>query len=703
MPILAICSLDAAAQAVPPEFQVNTTTANWQYESDVSATADGGFIVAWHDGGLLTAKAQRFTATATKVGAEITVPDATGTMPFTSYIGPHVTGLVDGGAVVVWTGNEDGVADPESISGVAAQIFDGNGVKLGSQFHVNTTTAGRQTVGGVAPLANGGFVVVWESAPAPGTTGQDGSGRGVYARRFNADGSPASGEFRVNALTTDDQKAPSVSPLANGGFVVVYMDNGAPAFKAQRYSSTGSTVGGEIIIGGTEQFTAVAGLKDGGFVAAWMAAGGGVGTECYARQFDANGAAVTGTFTANTYNADAQQCFGIAGLANGGYVILWASYQQDGSQLGVYGQKFTAAGVKDDVEFRVNVKTDDVQTSSAVAALGNGFVATWSSNAQDGSDYGIFGRLFGDTGTGGGSVITGTSEPDNLTGTTGADTIDGKSGADIMKGLAGDDTYIVDNAGDSVVESPGEGTDLVKSSVTYALPANVENLALTRTSPINGTGNGLNNKLIGNEGNNSLDGRVGADTMGGRGGDDVYFVDNVADRVVELVDGGIDTVRSTVSHTLPENVENLVLTGTAATNGTGNGQANRIAGNAANNVLNGGAGNDTLTGGGGQDRFVFKTALNQSTNVDRVQDFVPIDDQIRLDHRIFTAFPSTGMLSTSMFRSGSAATTSAQRIVYNPASGLVFYDADGSGPIVAIRFARLATGLTLTNKNFVVQ
>src|SRR5262245_1077222 len=191
LPMLAFCSLQVAAQAEPPEFPVNTTTANWQYESSVAATADGGFIVAWHDGGLLTAMAQRFTATAKKVGGEITVPDAAGTMPFTSYIGPKVTGLVNGGAVIVWSGDEDDGAAADSVSGVAAQILDGNGVKLGSQFHVNTTTAGKQTIGGVAPLANGGFVVTWESAPAPSTTGQDGSGRGIYARRFNADGSAA--------------------------------------------------------------------------------------------------------------------------------------------------------------------------------------------------------------------------------------------------------------------------------------------------------------------------------------------------------------------------------------------------------------------------------------------------------------------------------------------------------------------------------
>ena len=86
--------------------------------------------------------------------------------------------------------------------------------------------------------------------------------------------------------------------------------------------------------------------------------------------------------------------------------------------------------------------------------------------------------------------------------------------------FAGDDTYIVDNAGDKVIELPGEGTDLVKASVSYTLSDNVENLLLTGNTDINGTGNALANSLTGNDGNNVLDGDAGADTMAGGAGDD---------------------------------------------------------------------------------------------------------------------------------------------------------------------------------------
>jgi Ca2+-binding RTX toxin-like protein len=616
LPVLWLCSLQAGAQAIAPEFQVNTTTNTDQFDSAVAALADGKFVVVWHDAKSLTVKAQRFTAKAAKVAGEITVPDVSGTMGL-SFVGPRVAALVGGGAVVAWTGSEDEVTNPASASGVAAQIFDGNFVKLGTQFHVNTTKAGKQAVGGVAPLGNGGFVVTWESAPLSGATGQDGSGLGIYARRFNVDGSPASGEFRVNTSTTGDQKQPRIAALANGGFVVVWIDDGEGTYKAQRFSSSGSAVGGEILIGGSAQSTAVAGLKDGGFVAIWMGPVGGLGFEACVNQFNANGVAVTGEFQANTYNVGTQKTWAVAALANGGYVVLWTSDAQDGSLLGVYGQKFTPASFFDGGEFRVNVHTAGAQTEASVAALGNGYVATWSSDEQDGSGSGIYGRLIGDTS----DVIAGTAGPDNLTGTTGDDIINGKGGADVMTGLAGNDTYNVDNVGDAVVESPGKGTDTIRSSVTYSLPASVEN---------------------------------------------------------------------------------LVLTGGSAINGTGNSRANYLTGNSGNNTLNGGAGNDVLIGSSGQDRFKFKSALND-TNVDLIEDISVADDRILLENAIFAALTTTGTLSAASFRVGSAATMASHRIIYNPTSGSLYYDADGSGPIAAIRFARLAPGLALTNATFVVQ
>jgi Ca2+-binding RTX toxin-like protein len=212
--------------------------------------------------------------------------------------------------------------------------------------------------------------------------------------------------------------------------------------------------------------------------------------------------------------------------------------------------------------------------------------------------------------------ITGGSGNDALTGSAQANVLSGGLGADTLTGGLGDDTYVVDNAGDVIVETSavGSGIEQVLSSVTYSLAAlaNVENLTLTGSASINATGNGAANILVGNSGNNSitgaggndtLDGGLGADTMVGGDGNDTYMVDSASDIVVELGGQGIDLIRSTVSYSLVDtdgaggnggNVENLELVGSDI-NGTGNGLDNIIYAGDGNNVIDGGGGNDTVS------------------------------------------------------------------------------------------------------------
>jgi len=234
------------------------------------------------------------------------------------------------------------------------------------------------------------------------------------------------------------------------------------------------------------------------------------------------------------------------------------------------------------------------------------------------------------TGNGVANAVTGNAGNNVLYGLDGNDSINGGAGADTLYGGAGNDTYTVDNVGDVVVEIAGEGTDTVNSSVTYTLSDFVENLTLTGTAAINGTGNTLGNVIIGNTANNvlsgldgddSLNGGTGADTLYGGAGNDTYTVDNTGDVVVEIVGEGTDTVSSSVTYTLSANVENLTLTGTAAINGTGNGGANSLTGNAAANSLTGGDGDDTLNGLAGADTLIGGTG-NDTYFVDNALDVV---------------------------------------------------------------------------------
>lgn len=222
---------------------------------------------------------------------------------------------------------------------------------------------------------------------------------------------------------------------------------------------------------------------------------------------------------------------------------------------------------------------------------------------------------------------TGNALNNVLTGNSGVNILDGGAGADTLIGGAGNDTYVVDNVGDVITENASEGTDLIQSSVTYTLAANVENLTLTGTTALNATGNALANALTGNSAANVLDGGAGADTLVGGTGGDTYVIDNTGDVVTEAASAGTDLVLSSITYTLGSNVENLTLTGTAAINGTGNTLNNTLTGNSAANTLNGGTGADTLKGGLGDDTYVIDSASdvvteNASEGTDLVQSSV---------------------------------------------------------------------------------
>jgi Ca2+-binding RTX toxin-like protein len=212
-----------------------------------------------------------------------------------------------------------------------------------------------------------------------------------------------------------------------------------------------------------------------------------------------------------------------------------------------------------------------------------------------------------------GNVILGNLGANRLQGLDGNDTLDGGPGADTMEGGTGDDTFYVDNPGDRVIEFNGQGFDEIFSSVSYALAGTfVERLTLTGVSALDAWGNSQPNHLVGNAGANRLDGLGGADTMEGGAGDDIYVVDHVGDRVIELPGNGFDRVFASVTYSIAgQAIEQLSLTGSAAINGFGNELNNRIGGNSAANFLAGADGNDTILGGGGDDTIERGTGFDR--------------------------------------------------------------------------------------------
>lgn len=293
----------------------------------------------------------------------------------------------------------------------------------------------------------------------------------------------------------------------------------------------------------------------------------------------------------------------------------------------------------------------------------------------------------------------------------------GQTEALIELQVNGDTQYETDETVTVVLSSPSSGV-FVAAGSALATVTNDDGAVLYGTDTANaltGTlvddslfGLGGNDTLTGSAGNDLLDGGLGSDNMVGGTGDDTYVVDSSRDRVTESAGGGIDTVRTTLaSMTLGADVENLEYAGSATTafRGVGNGLANVIKAGAGADTVNGGLGSDALWGLSGKDAFEFTTALG-SSNVDTIMDFDVVNDVILLENAIFKAFgKATGALSAGAFNTGKAATEADDRIVYDTASGALWYDSDGTGSATAVRFATISlAGLngTLTSADFAV-
>ncbi|WP_198157066.1 PKD domain-containing protein, partial [Aquincola tertiaricarbonis] len=337
------------------------------------------------DGGASAARAVTINVTpqidgAVRFGLEQTV----NTTRAGQQVESDIARLADGGYVVVWT--DQGGADGSS-HGVYGQRYDANDNPAGAQFRIPTTTAGQQENAQVVGLAGGGHVVVWQSQ------GQDGSGWGVYGQRFNANGSAAGGEFRVNTLTTSNQVQPALAATADGGFIVAwhhdsYSDNDTEYSDVffQRYGANGTALGGETKAnpGRGEIFRyqsepALAVLQGGSFVVVWTdndLDGSSYGV--FGQRFSAAGVAQGSAFAVNGYTDSQQQQPAITALKDGGFLVTWQSYQQDLSGWGVYAQRFDATGTAVGAEFRVNTTISSNQYDVDVTALENGgWVVAW--------------------------------------------------------------------------------------------------------------------------------------------------------------------------------------------------------------------------------------------------------------------------------------------------------------------------------------
>lgn len=303
-----------------------------------------------------------------------------------------------GNFVVVW--NSDG--QDGSGFGVFGQRYDLSGTPVGGEFPVNTFTDADQSLPAVASGDEGDFVVVWQSA------GQDGSGLGVFGQRYDKFGIPQGAEFQVNTFTAGDQGDPDVASDADGNFVVLWesagQDGSSRGVFGQRYDALGNALGGEFQVNtftsGGQDDIAVASDAVGSFVVVWESVGqDGSQNGVYGQRYSASGTPIGSEFPVNTTTANDEENPHVDRNADGAFVVVWIADVQDGSGNGVFAQRFDASGNPVGVEFQVNSFTAGDQDSPSVALDADGnFMVVWQSNLQDGSGRGVFGQRYGESG-----------------------------------------------------------------------------------------------------------------------------------------------------------------------------------------------------------------------------------------------------------------------------------------------------------------
>ncbi len=332
-----------AASGVPRggEFQINTYTTGSQDHPEIAVGSRGDFVVVWTSvqGSAMSTPARRYDAAGGAIGAEFLVTNATG------YQGlPRVGRAADGRFVVVWT---SGVVDGNN-AGVAARRFDASGNPIGSEFAVNTYTTNGQSDGDLDVEANGNFVAVWSDS-----NGRDGSGNAIFGQRYDASDNRLGSEFLVNSYTTGDQVHPTVSVSPAGGFVVAWSsrpgDGSGYGVFSRRFDAAGSPVGADFVVNtyttGDQYAGPVVGQvahdARGNFVVTWTSEGqDGDLYGVFAQRFSASGARRGAEFRVNTYTTDDQLRPSVASDAVGNFVVDWESRGQDGSSFGVIAQRF---------------------------------------------------------------------------------------------------------------------------------------------------------------------------------------------------------------------------------------------------------------------------------------------------------------------------------------------------------------------------
>ncbi len=472
---------------ISPDFVVNSTTVQDQFNPSITALADGRLVVTWYSnegpGTGYDIRARIYNADGTAAGNDFVVSSTI----LQSQVDPNITALADGRLVVTWYSYDNG-----ANYDIRARIYNADGSASGNDFVVNSTAVQHQYDPNITALADGRFVMTWDST-------DNGANSDIRARIYNADGSAAGNDFVVNSTIAQNQFIPSITALADGRLVVTWYSNEGAAtsndIRARIYNADGSAAGNDFVVNSTtvqDQYSpSITALADGRFVMTWYSNDNGANYDIRARIYNADGSAAGNDFVVNSTTVQDQSRPGITALADGRFVMTWQS-NDNGTNSDIRARIYNADGSASGNDFIVNSTTANNQYNPSITALADGrLVVTWDSNegAATGND-----------------IRSAIIDPNRFSGTSLADFWSGGSAVDTMYGYAGDDVFHGNGQSDFLYGGDG-GDSLYGESGDDALH-----------------GGASNDFLFGGLGDDKLTGGRGLDKLtGGKGNDQFIY------------------------------------------------------------------------------------------------------------------------------------------------------------------------------------
>jgi Ca2+-binding RTX toxin-like protein len=694
---------------------------------DITILDDGRYVVTWTSFDIIAndatynIRARIYNSDGSAAGASFLVNST----PEDGQFSPRTTALVDGRFVVAWNTNDNG-----TDLDIRARVYEADGSAAGDDFIVSTNAAGNQVDPDVTTLSDGRFIITWQT----GNPGQDVE---IRARIFNADGAPAGVDFALEATTAGGYStAPTVEALADGRFVVAWSFEGD--IRARIYESDGTSAAPELIVGTRQQNLqinpTIAVLSDGRIVVAWESYESAPSGEIRARILNADGTAAGPVLQVSPAGFDIHVNSVIAALPDGRFMVVWQS-SNDSEEFDLHARVYNADGKPAGADFFLTSTPDIDEEWPSVAVLPDGRVLiAWHTALRT-----EFGEFFKDevlrTAIVDPSIFAGAAAAEAWTGGAGVDTLYGGGGLDILYGAAGNDT-ISGGAGDDAVYG-GNGADVLQGDAgndrmaggagddrigggdgmdTLSGDAGLDVISggagddaiyggadadtlqgdQGRDRISGGAGNDRiggghdDDTLQGDAGNDSVSGGQGNDALGGGDGDDYLNGDQGNDKL----SGGQGNDR------LSGGLGDDYLNGDQGNDKLSGGQGNdRLSGGLGDDYLNGDQGNDVLAGGrgvdvlrGGEgvDRFVFSSPGDAA---DTVVDFAVGEDVIAITAAAFGIDP----LNFDLVQ-GDAAANAGETFFYDGATGILGFDADGTGGAASLTLATF-TGKPLLSEN----